>query len=96
VAKEEIVSLADTSVRDVLRHTEDPNHFVFLSREATLFNVLEHFDDFEARGKRLDALLVTHAGKPNETLLGIITLWDTPKILKRVGPGAGPSRGPAA
>jgi len=95
-AKEEIVSLADTSVRDVLRHTEDPDHFVFLARESTLFEVLEHFDGFEARGKRLDALLVTHAGKRSETLLGIITLWDTPKILKLVGPGAGSSMGTAA
>lgn len=95
-AKDEIVSLTETPVRDVLEHTEDPDHFLFLGREATLFDVLDRFDAFEAKGKRLDAALVTHTGNPNETLLGIITVWDVPKILKVLGLGRRSGRGTAA
>jgi len=43
---------------------------------------LDAFDAAEAGGKRLDAILVTNAGKENETLMGIITIHDMPKVLR--------------
>jgi len=51
-----------------------------LRRDSTLFEALERFQDFERRGKKLEAVLITQNGKLSETLLGIITIWDLPKI----------------
>jgi CBS domain-containing protein len=79
--KDEIVSLTETMVGEVLRHTEDGENHVFLNGEASLFAVLSKFDDFGKRGKPLDAILLTYDGKTERPLLGIITIYDVPKIL---------------
>ena len=52
---------------------------------ATLFDVLARFEDFAPRGKDLNAILMTHNGRPNEVLLGILTLYDLPKVLDMPG-----------
>ena len=52
---------------------------------ATLFDVLARFEDFAPRGKNLNAILMTHNGRPNEVLLGILTLYDLPKVLDTPG-----------
>ena len=77
---EDISSLADTKIASVLSHTEDDDNNVFVSKGATLFEVLDRFRDYERRGKRLEAILITDNGKRTEKLLGIITIWDLPKI----------------
>ena len=77
---EDIFSLSETPVSDVLGYTEDKNNFSFLRRDSTLFEVLERFQTFEREGKRLEAILITQNGKLSEALLGIVTIWDLPKI----------------
>lgn len=67
-------------IGDVLAYTEDSEHFVFVSRKATVFDALDHFDSFGRRGKYLDAILITHSGAQNERLLGIITTYDIPRL----------------
>ncbi|MCH8331236.1 MAG: CBS domain-containing protein [Bacteroidetes bacterium] len=81
VVKEEIISIKDTFIEKVLMLAEDNNNFIFLSRGSTLFEVLEKFrTNEEKKGVRLEAILITQNGKPSEALLGIITVWDLPKI----------------
>lgn len=80
-ASEEVLDLRETCVKDALAHAEDPDNHQFVKREATVFDALACFDSAETRGKRLDALLITHSGKPGETLLGIITVHDVPRLL---------------
>lgn len=81
----DLFSLRETTIAEVLRFTEDPENHCFLGRRSTLFEALARVEDFAARGKDLDAILLTHHGRSNESLLGILTLYDLPKILKMLG-----------
>lgn len=81
--KDDILSLTETSITDVFSFTEDKDNFSFLSRDSTLFEALEKFQTYERKGKRLEAILITQSGKDSEALLGIITIWDLPKIQLR-------------
>jgi predicted transcriptional regulator len=78
--EEDLLSLEETTVAQVLQHTEDKENHCFLSRDATLFEALDRFQTYQAKGKKLEALLLTQSGKPGEKLLGIITIWDLPRI----------------
>ncbi|HWQ23387.1 MAG TPA: CBS domain-containing protein [Gaiellaceae bacterium] len=81
----------EASIRDVLRFTEDPEHFAFLGKGDTAYDALAMFDDFTRRGKSLDAILVTESGKRDERPLGIITVFDIPKLIGAVSiPGPQP------
>jgi predicted transcriptional regulator len=78
------VNLAEVSVAHVLEYTEHKDRCCFLSRDATVFDILERFQIYEKQGKRLEAILITHTGKPSEVPLGIITVCDLPKALKEI------------
>ncbi len=82
---EDIFSLAETTVSQVLGYAEDKDDFLFLKKDSTLFEILEGFEKFDAKGKRLEAILITQNGKPTEKLLRIITIWDLPKIYSFLG-----------
>lgn len=77
---EEIFSLTETSIGEVLKYTEDPNHVVFKKPDTSAYDVLDLIQKHEAQGKHLDAILVTHSGIPSERLLGIVTIWDFQNI----------------
>ncbi len=81
----ELVSPWETKIQLVLPHTEDADHYCFLSRRATLLDALSKFEDFAARGKDLDAILISQDGKPEQQLLGILTIYDLPAILEALG-----------
>jgi CBS domain-containing protein len=81
----DLFSLRETTTAEVLRYTEGSENHGFLGRMSTLFEALARFADFAAHGKNLDAVLLTHHGQSNESLLGILTLYDLPKILKMLG-----------
>jgi predicted transcriptional regulator len=81
----DIVSLQDTPIHAVLGHVEDKDHYCFLSRNASLHEVITKFEEFTSRGKDLDAILITDSGKPDQKLLGILTVYDLPGILDTLG-----------
>lgn len=81
----DLVSLLDTKIESVIPHAEDTDHYCILSRSATLFDALAKFEEFASRGKDLDAVIITNDGKPDQKLLGIITVYDLPKILAEIG-----------
>jgi predicted transcriptional regulator len=70
----------EKSVAEVMRHQEDSENVQFSPRTATVADGLAAFDDFLHRGRRLEAILVTNTGHPTETLLGIVTIHDIPKL----------------
>ena len=74
----------EMSVADVQQHREDPENFVFLSRTSTVLEGLAAFDDFLRRGKRLDAILLTHNGCKTEKLLGIVTIHNIPELRQAI------------
>lgn len=67
-------------VEVVMRETEDPDNFVLLARTATIFDAKERFDDYYRRGKSLDAIVISDAGRTRDTPLGIITVFDYPNL----------------
>jgi len=84
LAAEEIFSVKETPVEEVLKYAEEAETWECIARHATLFEVLERFAYHEREGRRLAALLVTHSGKPKEKPLGIITPWDLAKIHREI------------
>jgi len=81
----DLISLSETKIEVVLPHTEDQEHYCFLSRRATLQDALSRFEDFTSRGKDLDAVLITENGRPDQNLVGILTVYDLPEILETLG-----------
>jgi predicted transcriptional regulator len=76
--------MQEEKVGEVLRHQEDPESFTFLGRGSTVPDGLTAFDEFLHRGKRLEAILVTETGRPDERPLGIVTVHDIPKLRRAV------------
>jgi len=71
-------------VAEVMRHQEDGDNVEFMARTATVANALVAFDRFLHNGKRLEAILITNSGSRTETLLGIVTINDIPKLNKAI------------
>lgn len=71
----------DTPIVEVLSHTRNPEHYLFLARSAPLHEAIERFESAAERDRDLDAILITHGGDPAQKLLGILTVFDLPDIL---------------
>jgi predicted transcriptional regulator len=83
-AEDEIFSVQDTKIGEVLKSAEDRENFHFIGRTTTIFEVMEYFKNFELRGKRLEAVLITQSGKQSEKIIGIITVADFPTMLRKM------------
>lgn len=70
----------EQTVAEVIRHQEDGDNVRFLPRQATVATGLAAFDEFLNSGKRLEAILISNSGRPTESLLGIVTIHDIPKL----------------
>lgn len=70
----------EKTVGEILRFQEDPENHTFLGRKATADDGLTAFEDFHAKGKRLEAILITDRGQATESLLGIVTVHDIPSL----------------
>jgi hypothetical protein len=44
------------------------------------FEAVELFERITSKGKKLEAILITHSGKRNEKIIGIVTVADLPSI----------------
>lgn len=80
--EEDVFSLSETPVSEVLNYTECQSSCEFVRRDAPVFDILQRFEAVKDASKRLEAVLITENGKPDEALLGIVTIWDFPKIYK--------------
>jgi len=78
----EILLTDRTTVSEVRVHAEREGNHTFLTRDDTFFDVANAFqvepDDYGP----IDAALITENGRPDESLLGIITMADLPAIHK--------------
>jgi len=82
--EEEIVSLKEVTVAEVLEFTEYKDNLAFLGREGTLLEVLDLFETHDSTGRRLEAVVITNDGKSSQKPLGIVTHWDLPEIQKKL------------
>jgi CBS domain-containing protein len=73
-------------VRDVLTYCKHVADRVrWLAETATAIEAVEAFQDASERGHKLDAILLTHSGRSEERILGIITVADVPALLEMIG-----------
>lgn len=75
------LDLSKLNVRDLLSAHPDDDRIVFESIDASVTEVVERFMIQQEKGRSLIAMLITQNGKPNESLLGILTPADLPRLL---------------
>lgn len=71
-------------VSDLLRQTGQEDNFRVVPAELSLFEALDLFCQFQAKKKKLEAILITRHGHSGEPLLGIITNRDLPLIQREL------------
>ncbi len=69
-------SLKETCLTEVLNDEEETHTYKFINRNTSVYEAEEIFKQRLNEGIKLAALLITHSGKRNESLLGMITPWD--------------------
>ncbi|MGD6961522.1 CBS domain-containing protein [Fictibacillus phosphorivorans] len=80
--EEDLIQFSQTKLSEILPHIGEEGNYQFISRNESIYIAEEKFKESFKKGIRLDALLITHNGKPTENLLGIITTWDVIEIPK--------------
>ncbi len=85
-ANDAIFSTEETPIREVLDYQEDYDVFAFVARDTTQAKAVELFHEYATKGKRLEAILITHSGNSRETPIGIMTNWDIPSVSKNILP----------
>jgi predicted transcriptional regulator len=72
VASESLIEFADATVAKVLAHEEERPNMALVSRYAYVGQVRMQF----SQNALLEAVIITQAGKADQTPLGILTRWD--------------------
>lgn len=78
------IDLLDVAVQDLLPYNKHADHYRITPRTTPLCEVVEQFEQYEKRGKRLDAVFISETGERNEKLIGVMTLADLPRALKEI------------
>ncbi|MCR1025774.1 CBS domain-containing protein [Cellulophaga baltica] len=64
-------------IKDFLNDVEFKKNYKFVSKETTIYEAFDLFiDQINKAGRNLDVLFMTHNGKEEEKLLGLITIED--------------------
>jgi predicted transcriptional regulator len=74
----------DVDVRSILEFNEHKENCIFISRTATVFDAISAFEQWHKRGARLNAIIITEMGDRNENPLGILTLFDLPRLYSTI------------
>lgn len=77
---DEIISREMPTLLDIYDHEKQKKTYQFIDRNLSVYEAEEYFKKAVANGKRLEALLITESGRPEEKLLGIITPLDLMEI----------------
>lgn len=78
---DEKISREMPTLLDIYSHEKQKNTYRFIRMDLSVYEAEEYFKKSVAEGKRLEALLITESGRPEEKLLGIITPLDLMKIV---------------
>jgi CBS domain-containing protein len=74
--------LESEPVEAVLKHREKDSTYILLGPDASIFDALASFDDALHAGSDLDAIFVTNNGSKSEGLMGILTPFDIPRLIR--------------
>jgi predicted transcriptional regulator len=80
--KEDIISISETPISNILIFAENKNNYEILNRDSTLIDAVEKFHEYQDRGKILEAILICNGRVTRNNMIGIITTYDLSKILK--------------
>jgi len=81
-AKDEIFDFNENKILELKEFEENSKNYLFINRNFKLYDVIEKFESIKQ--EKIEALLITHSGKKDEKLIGIITYFDLSKILKNI------------
>lgn len=76
--------LEEETVAEVLKFSSEKPHHDFISRDATILEAIQRFEDFSRRGARLAALILTEDGACDGEPCGIITMGDLTDLYEKV------------
>ncbi|NLI59560.1 MAG: hypothetical protein GX387_13835 [Clostridium sp.] len=72
--------MQDVKIREFYEFIPMARHesesFAFVSREALVMDIEVMYAEQLQQGKRLAVVFITHSGKENEEILGLVTAWD--------------------
>ncbi|RYL94416.1 hypothetical protein [Sporolactobacillus sp. THM19-2] len=83
--KEDIISLSETKVKDILSCEESKENYRFINRKTPIYEIEGYFQKFINNGQNNGCLLITNDTKrvkEAKDILGIVTPWDLTKINK--------------
>ncbi|REJ67499.1 MAG: hypothetical protein DWQ31_11225 [Planctomycetota bacterium] len=63
-----------------LSFRESTSTYKIMSKQANIDDALAHFDDFYHKGYSVDAIIITQTGGKKEPPMGIVTVYDMPKL----------------
>jgi len=72
--------LDDAQVKAVLKHAESKDNYQLLDPSDTVFDAIDCFAYYHRLGKRLDAVIIAKDRSKKKLPLGIITMFDMPKL----------------
>ena len=81
--------LEEAPVEQVLLYREEDSIYQFISRKTPIADVVALFDRTAHGGKSLDAVIITHSGKPDQKPLQILTVYDLPQLYRESGLSSG-------
>lgn len=79
----------ETPVGSILDYTEHEHNFKFVAAATSLFEVHDLFYLYKLDGKKLEAVLISEHGRPDEPILGIITIWHLPLVQRELDRNGG-------
>ncbi|GHH99344.1 CBS domain-containing protein [Neobacillus kokaensis] len=74
-----LVNLADIRVSDIMKFEKD-HPIDFVSKESNIFEVENIFEKFHSKKRKLECVIITENGSPEEKPLGVVTPWDLIEI----------------
>lgn len=78
------INLHDTAVSEVLPFSGSKDNYKVVASRVTLFDVLELFINYREAAHKLEAVLITPNGRPEEQVVGIITNFDLPLLQREL------------
>lgn len=76
--------LEEETVNNVLRYREEGEQYRVVSRSKRVPEIIEMFANAARNGIRLEAVLITQNGKAAQTPLGILTVFDLPRMYEKM------------
>lgn len=77
------IIIENVKVGDLLSEVELQNNYKFVSRYTSIYEAYDLFiDEINQKQRNLDVLFITHSGKTDEKLLGLITIADIANLVQ--------------